>query len=299
MPPSPYADEPAAPEGDGGLVRVRLDVAYDGTAYAGWARQVGQLGIAEVLEGALATVLHVDPRGGPPRTTVAGRTDAGVHARGQVCHLDIPRSAWAAVVGRSGDPPERALVRRLAGLLPPDIRVSRAELAPPGFDARFSALSRRYAYRLSDDLAGPDPLRRHEVVHHPRPLDVAAMDTATRALLGERDFAAFCRRRAGASTIRTLLEFSWRREEGGLVVASVVADAFCHSMVRALVGALLAVGDGRRGTDWPGALLAARVRDPAVTVAPARGLTLEEVAYPPEEELAERARSTRRLRSAP
>ena len=299
MAPTAYDDEPAGPFRDGGLVRVRLEVAYDGTCYAGWARQVGQLGIAEVLEGALATVLRLDPGGGPPRTTVAGRTDAGVHARGQVCHLDIPRAAWDCVVGRSSDPPERALVRRLAGVLPPDVRVRRAELAPAGFDARFGALSRRYAYRLTDDVAGPDPLRRHEVVHHPRPLDVTAMDTAARAVLGERDFAAFCRRRAGASTIRTLLEFSWRRQEDGLVVASVVADAFCHSMVRALVGALLAVGDGRRGTDWPGALLAARVRDPAVTVAPAHGLTLEEVAYPPDDELAERARSTRRRRTSP
>ena len=292
-------NEPAGPAGDGGLVRVRLDLAYDGTAYAGWARQVGQLGVAELLEGALATVLRLDPRAGPPRTTVAGRTDAGVHARGQVCHIDIPRSAWAAVVGRSGDPPGRALVRRLAGLLPPDIRVSRAELAPAGFDARFSALSRRYAYRLTDDVAGTDPLRRHELVHHPHPLDVAAMNAASRSLLGEHDFAAFCRRRAGASTIRTLLELSWERAEGSLVVGSVVADAFCHSMVRALVGALLAVGDGRRGTDWPGALLAARVRDPAVTVAPAHGLTLEEVVYPSDDELGERARSTRRRRASP
>ncbi len=291
-------NEPAGPAGDGGLVRVRLEVAYDGTAYAGWARQVGQLGIAEVLEGALTTVLRLDPLGRPPRTTVAGRTDAGVHARGQVCHLDIPRCAWAAVVGRSADPPERALVRRLAGVLPPDVSVRRAELAPPGFDARFSALSRRYAYRLTDDIAGPDPLRRHELVHHPHPLDVAAMNAASRSLLGEHDFAAFCRRRAGASTIRTLLEFSWRRRDG-LVVATAVADAFCHSMVRALVGALLAVGDGRRDEAWPGALLAARVRDPAVTVAPAHGLTLEEVTYPADDELAERASSTRRLRSAP
>jgi tRNA pseudouridine38-40 synthase len=296
---APTADEPAGPAGDGGLVRVRLEVAYDGTSYAGWARQVGQLGVAEVVEGALATVLRLDPRGGPPRTTVAGRTDAGVHARRQVCHLDIPRTAWAAVVGRSNDPPERALVRRLAGVLPPEVSVRRAELAPPGFDARFSALSRRYAYRLTDDVAGVDPLRRHEVVHHPRPLDVAAMDSAARTLLGERDFAAFCRRRAGGSTIRTLLEFSWRRREDGLVVASVVADAFCHSMVRALVGVLLPVGDGRRGTDWPGAVLAARVRDPAVMVAPAHGLTLEEVAYPPDDELAERATLTRRRRTAP
>ena len=289
-------DEPAGPAGDGGLVRVRLDLAYDGTAYAGWARQVGQLGVAEVVEEGLAKVLRL---AAPPRTTVAGRTDAGVHARGQVCHLDIPGTAWAAVGGRSSDPPGVALVRRLAGVLPPDVRVRRAALAPRGFDARFSALSRRYAYRLVDDVAGADPLRRNEVVHHARPLDVAAMDVASRSLLGRHDFAAFCRRRAGTTTIRTLLELSWRREENGLVVASVAADAFCHSMVRSLVGALLAVGDGRRGADWPAALLAARVRDSRVTVAPAHGLTLEEVSYPPDEELAERARSTRHLRDAP
>jgi tRNA pseudouridine38-40 synthase len=275
---------------------VRLDLAYDGTAYAGWARQVGQLGIAEVVEEALARVLRLGPGAPPPRTTVAGRTDAGVHARGQVCHIDIPGAAWSAVVGRSTDPPGVALVRRLAGVLPRDVRVRRAEVAPAGFDARFAALTRRYAYRLVDDVAGADPLRRQEIVHHPRPLDVAAMTAASGPLLGEHDFAAFCRRRAGATTIRTLVELSWERAEGGLVVASVVADAFCHSMVRALVGALLAVGDGRRGADWPAALLAARVRDPAVVVAPAHGLTLEEVTYPPDSELAQRARSARRRR---
>ena len=172
-------------------------------------------------------------------------------------------------------------------------------LAPPGFDARFSALSRRYAYRVSDTAWGVDPLRRHDVLWHDRPLDVEALDAASRHLLGEHDFAAFCRRREGATTIRTLQRLDWERLPDGLVAATVVADAFCHSMVRALVGALLAVGDGRRRQEWPAAVLAAGVRDPAVTVAPAHGLTLEEVRYPQDGLLAERAREARAVRTLP
>ncbi len=269
-------------------MRVRLDVAYDGTGYAGWAPQPDQRTVAGVLETALATVLRLT---GPARLTAAGRTDAGVHARGQVAHVDLPTTAWLAL-------PEVALARRLAGVLPHDVRVRGVRLAPVGFDARFSALSRRYAYRVADTLGACDPVRRREVLWRQRPLDLETMNAASTRLLGQHDFAAFCRRRAGATTVRTLRRLSWERAEGGLAVATVVADAFCHSMVRALVGALLAVGDGRRTPDWPGELLARRVRDPAVTVAPAHGLCLEEVHYPPDGELAARAEHTRRRRDA-
>jgi tRNA pseudouridine38-40 synthase len=215
-----------------------------------------------------------------------------VHARGQVVHVDVPAPAYDA----RGD--DHALGRRLAGVLPVDIGVRAVRRAPEGFDARFSALWRRYAYRVSDTPFGPDPLRRHEVFAHRRPLDVDAMHEAASALLGEHDFAAFCRQREGATTVRTLLELRWAREDD-LVVATVLADAFCHSMVRALVGASLAVGEGRRDVAWPAQILAGRERVPDVLVAAAKGLTLEEVRYPEDDEVADRAAATRRRREAP
>lgn len=222
-----------------------------------------------------------------------------MHATGQVAHLDVPAAAWRAVPGRSDSPPGTALVRRLAGVLPPDVRVHAARPAPEGFDARFGALRRRYAYRVCDDPAGLPPLRRVDVLHHRRPLDVGAMDLAARSLVGLREFAAFCRPREGATTVRTLLAYSWTRTADGLLVADVQADAFCHSMVRALVGAALAVGDGRRDVDWPRLVQDAAVRDPAVAVVAPQGLTLEEVVYPADADLAARARQARSVRTLP
>ncbi|MEN0130388.1 MAG: tRNA pseudouridine(38-40) synthase TruA, partial [Brevundimonas sp.] len=278
--------------------RLRLDLAYDGTDFAGWARQPGLRTVQGVLEDALAVVLRTGPRGvADPRVTVAGRTDAGVHARGQVAHVDVDDDGLEAARGRSGRTALDALSSRLAGVLPPDVVLSRVRVAPEGFDARFSAVRRRYAYRICDDAGSRDPLTRSSVVWHRRPLDVAAMAEAAAPLVGLHDFAAFCKPREGATTIRTLEVFSWARDEAGLVVADVRADAFCHSMVRALVGASLAVGEGRRRVEWPAELLAARTRDAAAHVAPAHGLTLEEVGYPPDRELAARAEQTRARRT--
>jgi len=278
-------------------VRIRLDLAYDGTAFAGWAIQPGLRTVQGMLEETLATVLRLPE---PARLTVAGRTDAGVHARGQVAHLDVPVEAWLGVVGRGGRGPGAALVSRLAGALPSDLVVRRAEAAPEGFDARFSALHRRYSYRISDQPATRDPLRRPYILWHRRELDEGAMADAAERLLGERDFAAFCRSREGASTIRTLEVFAWARPssgpDAGLVVATVQADAFCRSMVRALVGASIAVGEGRRPPSWPLAVLAGGQRDPGSTVAPARGLTLDEVTYPEVDGLAVRAKQARAVR---
>lgn len=209
----------------------------------------------------------------------------------------MPRARWEAVPGRSGSRPAPALVRRLAGVLPPDVRVHAATEAPDGFDARFSALRRRYAFRLTDDPAGPPPLQRAHVLAHRRPLDAAAMDAAAGTLVGLHDFAAYCRPREGATTVRTLLAYSWTRTADGLLLADVRADAFCHSMVRALVGAAVAVGDGRRDVGWPARVLAAGVRDPAVAVVGPRGLTLEEVTYPADADLAARARQARAVRT--
>jgi len=273
-------------------VRIRIDLAYDGTDFHGWATQPGLRTVQGDLEAALATVLRV-----PEAPVVcAGRTDTGVHARGQVTHLDVEEPVLSAAAGRSEDPPTEALLRRLNGILPPDVRVRRVAGAPAGFDARFSAVWRRYAYRVADRPGTVDPLTRRHVLAWPRPLDLGAVNEASARLLGEHDFAAFCKKREGATTIRTLLDLAWERDTDGVAVATVRADAFCHSMVRALVGCLLAIGEGRRPVAWAGEVLGARVRDPAVTVAHAHGLTLEEVGYPSDDELAGRAEQTRAKR---
>ena len=263
-------------------MRIRLDVAYDGSGFHGWAAQPGLRTVEGELGAALATVLRV-PR---VELTCAGRTDAGVHARGQVVHADLD-------VLPEG--PEW-LARRLNGVLGNDVRVQRAVEAPDGFDARFSAIWRRYAYRVADRPEIVDPLRRGQVLAWGRPVDEALMNAAALALLGEHDFAAFCKQREGATTIRNLIDLRWEREPDGLLVAHVRADAFCHSMVRSLVGCLLAVGDGRRSGEWAAEVLAAERRDSAVAVAAAHGLTLEEVGYPPDAELAARVEITRARR---
>jgi tRNA pseudouridine38-40 synthase len=273
-------------------VRLRLDLAYDGTEFHGWASQPGLRTVQGVVQDALCQVLRVDAM----PVTCAGRTDTGVHARGQVLHLDVAGDVLRAVVGRSTAPPVDALVRRLNGVLPGDLRVRGGREAPDGFDARFSALWRRYAYRIADEPGSVDPLARHWVLARPRPLDIEAMNSGASRLVGDHDFAAFCKRREGATTIRTLLDLHWRREETGLAVAQVRADAFCHHMVRALVGCLVVVGEGRRSPEWAGEVLRRRVRDAGVPVVPAHGLTLEEVAYPADGDLARQALATRRVR---
>lgn len=288
---------------DGGTVRVRLDLAYAGTHFAGWAAQPRLRTVQGVLEDALATIVRAEPLGLPrPRLTVAGRTDAGVHARGQVAHVDLPVERWEAMPGRSDRSPGRALVDRLSGVLPSDVVVHRASRAPAGFDARFSAAARTYRYRIADDHALRDPLTREWVLWHRRELDVAAMQAAVQPLVGLHDFAAYCKPREGATTIRELTRFAWSRPttgpDAGLVVAVVEADAFCHSMVRALVGMSMAVGEGRRGPDEPEQVLVGGSRSAAAAVAPARGLTLERVDYPPDGELGARAARIRARRSA-
>lgn len=271
-----------------GFVRVRLDLAYDGAEFSGWAKQRSRRTVQGELESALQTVLRLPD---PVDLTVAGRTDAGVHARGQVAHVDLPQDVWA----REGD----KLLRRLAGRLPWDVRVWRVGQAPTGFNARFSAVWRRYAYRVGDHQGGVDPLLRGHVLWHDRPVDVDLMNAAADRLLGEHDFAAYCKKREGATTIRTLLELHWERDPSGVAVATVRADAFCHNMVRALVGAMLLVGDGHRAEGFPGEVLAGRVRHSAVNVVRPHGLTLEEVGYPADELLAARSREARNMRTLP
>lgn len=289
---------PATESGGGHValstVRLRLDIAYDGTDFTGWAVQDGHRTVAGVLDEAFSTVFRV-----PLRLFAAGRTDSGVHATGQVAHVDVPADALNHAYprkARAGDAEFAPLVRRLAKFLPEDVRVRDISRAPAGFDARFSALRRHYAYRVALAPWGAEPHQARFVTPWLRPLDVDAMTAASRTLLGLHDFAAFCRPRPGATTIRDLQRLDWIRE-GDLLTAYVSADAFCWSMVRSLVGALLAVGEGRRETDWCATLLTASGRSSDFAAAPARGLTLIGVDYPPDDELEARIAVTRDLRS--
>lgn len=291
-------NEPVAPLGGGGLassLRLRLDFGYDGTAFSGWAMQPGKRTVEDELSAALTLILRA-PK--PVRLVVAGRTDAGVHARGAVVHADVDPAGWALLPGRSVRSPDQSALARLNGVLPKDIVVHAVSVAPEGFNARFSAIQRRYLYRICDHPQRLDPLRRDDTLIHRRSLDVAAMDAAAQQMLGLRDFAAFAKRRDGATTIRTLLEFSWVRAGDGVLEATVVADAFCRSMVRALVGGVIPVGEGRRPIEWPAQVLVAGRRHPGVVVMPAHGLSLEEVTYPADAELGARHKESRVRRVA-
>ncbi|PKQ26660.1 MAG: tRNA pseudouridine(38-40) synthase TruA [Actinobacteria bacterium HGW-Actinobacteria-4] len=282
------------------VVRARLDFSYDGGAYLGWAEQPGLPTIQGALNDAAARVVRTKTDF-VVRFAVAGRTDAGVHARGQVAHCDIPRDAWERIPGRSGKTPPVSLLERLNGVLPPDIVINACVEAPEGFDARFSAEERQYTYRLSDSPTTRDPLRRGHVLWHRRAVDVDILNAASATLTGLRDFGPFCRARDGATTVRELREFSWERPttgtDEGLVVATVRADAFCHSMVRSLVGAVIMVGEGRRDMDWLARQTSVDGRSQAVKVALPHGLTLEHVVYPPDADMALRAEVTRNRRT--
>ncbi|SCG55951.1 tRNA pseudouridine(38-40) synthase TruA [Micromonospora inositola] len=266
--------------------RLRLDVSYDGTDFSGWAAQPTRRTVAGVLVETLDLVLGAGTATG---LTVAGRTDAGVHATGQVCHLDLPTAVWREH--------EVRLLRRLARLLPTDVRVWAMTEVPADFDARFSATFRRYEYRVTDAPWGAEPLRRRDTLAWPKPLDLAALNAAAAGLVGEHDFAAYCRRKENATTLREVTRLDWRRDPDGILVATVQADAFCQAMVRSLVGAMLVAGDGRRPVGWPASLLTRRERSSEVTVAAAHGLTLVAVGYPDDPAgYARRADLTRRLR---
>lgn len=268
----------------GGRTRIRVDVAYDGTDFTGWAKQPGLRTCQGLLEDALEIVMRE-----PISVTVAGRTDAGVHALGQVAHFDAP----------AGFDQIESLPRRLNSLMrSSDIAVLRAEIAPEGFDARFSAVYRRYRYRLQLDV--PNPLAR-DVTYWRRPVATHAMEQAARLFIGLNDFAAFCKPREGATTIRELREFSWQHVEsdgpGRVFEAHLLADAFCHSMVRSLVGACVAVGEGRLGLAAAAELIEQKKRSSAFPLMPPGGLTLMEVGYPENDKLAEQAQRARARRT--
>ncbi|MPZ74227.1 MAG: tRNA pseudouridine(38-40) synthase TruA [Nitriliruptorales bacterium] len=255
------------PRTSNGRVRLRIDLAYDGTDFRGFARQPDQRTVQAVLEDALARLC-----GAAVGTTGAGRTDAGVHASGQVVHCDVdPTARPVQDLDRM-----RAALDHLCG---GDVTVWRVRRVPASFDARFSATQRRYRYRLCDAVA-MDPAWRRRTWHvGPPTLDIGLMEQGGGHLVGEHVFASFCRKREGDALVRRLDRIAVRRGSGGLVVVGVVGAAFCHQMVRSIVGTLVEVGAGRQMPAWVGEVVAAEDRQVAGPVAPPHGLTLTGVSY--------------------
>lgn len=275
-------------------VRLRLDIAYDGTEFVGWARQPGLRSVEMEVTSAVREALRSEFR---PKLICAGRTDAGVHARGQVAHVDLLAEELAGTPAHEVTAGNLEVFQAsLNGILPRDVVVRGISVPAPGFDARFAALSRVYSYRVADHAAAVDPVRRHETLVIPRRLDLGLMNEAALQLLGRHDFAAFCRRSSSGTTIRTLLGLTWKRGPDGAATLWVEADAFCQSMIRSLVGALLPVGRHRKPVTWPQELLRAGRRDPQLNVMPAHPLVLEAVNYPDPGGYAERVARTRARR---
>ena len=274
-------NEPLAPDAQQGLIRLRGDVSYDGKEFSGWGLQPGRRTVQGVIEETLSTVLRQE------RVAIqcAGRTDAGVHARGQVIHFDLPIEAMLEMDD---------LLFKINSLLPEDVAIRKFQITSSDFDARFAALSRSYVYSIYQGER--DPLLRDWAYRSWIPLDLAAMHEASQALLGLHDFAAFCRKREGSTTIRTLTRFDWHETDDGIFQADLSADAFCYSMVRALVGAVISIGEGKRDKEWLVSYLEGKTREPAVFAAPAHGLVFQSVEYPSESEFVERISQTLRMR---
>lgn len=280
------------------MPRIRLDLAYDGNAYRGWAAQPGLPTVQGVLQEGLATLIRREVP-----VVVAGRTDAGVHARGQVVHFDLTEEEWSRLARGRDITPAEAMLRRIGGVLSRQdgaVIVHTARQVPDDFDARFSALSRSYTYRLADGPQRRDPLRRFDTAWHPRGLDERLMNaeaiSAVAADGGVRDFGSFCKPREMSTTIRQLQSFSIRRGPDDVLLAQLTADAFCHHMVRALIGACIDVGEGRREPGWVLSRLERPSWDSSVRLAPPNGLVLESVQYPSDDQLRARAEQTRALR---
>jgi tRNA pseudouridine38-40 synthase len=266
---------------ESGFRRLRIDIAYDGTAFFGWATQPDRRTMQNLIEEALTQISRSQVQ-----TIAAGRTDAGVHATGQVIHADLPDSIF------SDGLTYRDLRYKLNRILDEDLRIMNISDAPSGFHARFSALRRVYTYKILDNNDVIPPLSRYDVAPWYRPLDAELMNKASALVLGHHDFAAFCKFKEGGTTIRTLEKYEWHRDQTGLLVAEVIADAFCYSMVRNLVGAVVCVADGRKDPSWMAELLANKERVSDSLVFPARGLSLTRVDYPSDQELLDRAKVT-------
>ena len=271
---------------ESGFLRFRIDFSYDGTNFSGWARQPDQRTVQGEMETAISGLTR-----NKVELVVAGRTDAGVHATSQVAHVDLPERDKYGKEWKTQD-----LVYRLNRMLPEEIRIKSIAQAPAYFHARFSALRRTYIYKIADGQRQVDPLKRFDIVPWYRHLDLSRMNDASSRLLGEHDFATFCKPGGSGTTIRRLEKFTWERVGDGTLIATVAADAFCYSMVRNIVGAVVCVGEGRFEPEWISGLLANKSRVSESMVFPARGLTLIGVDYPNETELQERASITIRRR---
>ena len=274
-------NEPLGTDVPEGFIRLKCKVSYDGTDFSGWGMQPGLRTVQGVLEDALAEIFRVE------RIVIqcAGRTDAGVHATGQVFHCDVPEKNFPSV----------DMIRyRFSRILDPDVVVTAVELAPEHFDARFGAVSRTYEYRINDGIG--KPLLRRFVYHHGWELDLDLMNQASQRLLGLHDFTSYCKPKDFGTTIRTLQKFEWRRNDEGIIIATLKADAFCYSMVRMLVGALLDVGRGKRPVEWVSEYLDGKERETGVFVVPAHGLTFVNVEYAPDAQLAAQVAKTKRTR---
>jgi tRNA pseudouridine38-40 synthase len=261
---------------ESGFLRLRLDIAYDGTNFSGWAKQPDRRTCQELLESTISKIARFKVE-----TVVAGRTDAGVHATGQVVHVDVPENLDLD-----------DLTYRINRIMDEDLRITKISIAPPAFHARFSALRRSYRYKILENNQVIPPLNRADVAPWYRTLNLDLLNEASALLLGSNDFAAFCKFREGSTTVRNLEKFSWIRDSDGFLIADVVADAFCYSMVRNLVGAVVCVADGRFEPEWVATTLKNRERISDSLVFPARGLTLYKVEYPPDSELLERVKIT-------
>lgn len=267
----------------GGLRRFRIDLAYDGTDFSGWAIQPG----LRTVEGDLVNALEVIFGKLENGLRVAGRTDAGVHAIAQVLHVDLTPVQARRI--KSGLP------KRLNAMLPRDVRIHKVELAAEGFHARFSATSREYRYRINQS-AIENPLIGRYQLWHKYPLDASKMHDAGQHLLGLHDFASFCKRRAGSTTIREMKKLRVSEAKGEIVI-DLEADAFCHNQVRSIVGALVAIGENTLSLKQLLAILDQKKRVGKFKVVGAEGLTLMKVNYPKDHLLAKQAEKTRNMRS--
>jgi tRNA pseudouridine38-40 synthase len=261
---------------ESGFLRLRIDLAYDGTNFSGWGKQPDRRTVQEEVEKALTTATQ-----SKIETIVAGRTDAGVHATGQVIHVDVPDSL------NLDD-----LSYKLNRMLDTDVRIMKVAVVNGPFSARFSALRRHYTYKILDGNQTIPPLDRLDVASWYRDLDVDRMNQASALMLGSQDFAAYCKFREGSTTVRNLQRFQWTRDSAGFLIGDVVADSFCYSMVRNLVGAVVCVADGRFGPEWIEQTLANKVRISDSLVFPACGLSLRQVDYPTNDQLLEHAKVT-------
>lgn len=301
-------------------VRLRIDLAYDGTGFYGWAKQPDMRTVQGEIERVLHTVLRVPDDDGtePLRLTVAGRTDTGVHASHQVCHLDVNEETLQRCVGHMDVPAHIALERRLQRMLPTDIAIHAVRNAPDGFDARFSALERTYVYRIADRSSVVDPRSRNFVLHIDDHLDIESMNQAAAMTIGLHDFGSFATPNPGGTTIREVKTAYWRRieerplvadgttmgeryrtpaMESGLLCFTIVADAFARNMVRSLVNGCVQVGTGKRSVEWFAGKMATPLREGSTGPIAPQGLTLEHIEYPEDDLLAVRAEAIRAKRT--